>query len=117
MTTGQDFVKKIRPIGAAMFLMMFVLFLIICFTARIDPIASYEAPHDSTYYAQNDTTLGELKTELEANVFTKMTGEESCTIKDGKLEIVIDSEYFKNYRSALLKHFDKSLFELISSSN
>ena len=117
MTTGQDFVKKIRPIGAAMFLMMFVLFLIICFTARTDPLAGYSAPHNLTYYSQNDTTLGELKTELEANVFTKLTGVESCTVKDGKLKIVIDSEYFKNCRSALLKHFDNSLFEFISSSN
>ena len=117
MTAGQDFVKKIRPFGAAMFLMLFVLFLVICFTARPDPLAGYEAPHDSTYYAQNDTTLGELKTELEANVFPKLTGVESCTISEGRLEIVIDSATFKDCRSALLKHFDKSLFELVSNSN
>ncbi|PKM74365.1 MAG: hypothetical protein CVU91_00425 [Firmicutes bacterium HGW-Firmicutes-16] len=117
MTTGQDFVKNIRPIGAAMFLMMLVLFLIICFTARPDPLLGYEAPHDSTYYAQNDATLGELKTELETNVFAKLSGEESCTVKDGKLEIVIDSASFKSYRSALLKHFDGSLFELVSNQN
>ncbi len=117
MTTGQDFVKKIRPIGAAMFLMLFVLFLIICFTARPDPLSGYEAPHDSTYYTQNDTTLGELKTELETNVFPKLIGVESCTVSEGRLEIVIDSATFKDCRYALLKHFDKSLFELVSNSN
>ena len=117
MTTGQDFVKKIRPIGAAMFLLMFVLFLIICFTARVDPLAGYEAPHDSTYYAQSDASLGELKTELETNVFTKLTGVESCTVKDGKLEIVIDSATFKESRSTLLKHFDGGLFTFASDHN
>lgn len=117
MTAGQDFVKKIRPIGAAFFLLALVLFLIICFTSRPDPLAGYKAPHDSTYYAQNETTLNELKAELEANVFPKLIGEESCIVKDDKLEIIIDSASFKTYRSALFKHFDSNLFELVSNSN
>ncbi|MFB0919910.1 MAG: hypothetical protein QMB62_03365 [Oscillospiraceae bacterium] len=117
MTAGQDFIKKIRPVGVAMFLMLFILFLVICFTARPDPLAGYEAQHDAAYYSQNDTTLGELKEELEANVFPKLTGVESCTISEGRLEVVIDSATFKDCRSALLKHFDESLFELVSNSN
>ena len=117
MTAGQEFIKKIRPVGVAMFLMLFILFLVICFTSRPDPLAGYNAPHDSSYYAQSDATLGELKTELEANVFPKLVGEENCTVEDGKLVIVIDSASFKTCRSALVKHFDESLFEFVSNSN
>ncbi len=115
MTAGQEFVKKIRPAGVALFLLIFILYLIICFTSRPDPLAGYEAPHNSTYYAQSDEALGELKAELEANVFPKLAGDESCTVKDGKLEIVTGGENFNTCRSAILKHFDAELFEFIRS--
>jgi len=116
MSAGQAFVKKIGPFGSAFFLILFVVFLVYCFTAKPIPLVRYVSPHDSTYYAQSDATLGELKTELETNVFPKLTGEERCEVKDGKLEIVIDSENFKSCRSAILKHFDGGLFEFVSSS-
>lgn len=117
MSAGQEFAKKIGPLGGAFFLLLFVLFLIYCFTAKPIPLPGYVAPHDSTYYAQNDTTLFELKSELETNVFPKLTGEESCTVKNGKLEIVIDSESFKTCRSAILRYYDDSLFEFIENVN
>ncbi len=117
MSTGQDFVKKIRTIGAAMFLLLFGLFLYICFSSGSNPLAGYEAPHDSTYYAQSDATLGELKTELEANAFPKLTGVESCVISDGRLVITIDSVTFAKCRSAILRYYDESLFEFILKSN
>ena len=117
MSAGQEFAKKIGPIGGAFFLLLFVVFLVYCFTAKPDPLAGYVSPHDSTYYAQSDATLAELKTELEANVFPKLTGELNCQVKDGKLELVIDSESFKSCRSAISKHFDGKLFEFVSSSN
>lgn len=111
MGAGQEFVKKIRPLGVALFLVLFVLFLYICFTAGTNPIPGYESPHDSTYYSQNDGTLEELKAELEANVFPKLEGEESCTVSDGKIKVVIDSEDFATSRSAILRYYDESLFE------
>ena len=117
MSAGQDFAKKIGPIGGAFFLLLFVLFLVYCFTAKPNPLSGYQAPHDSTYYAQNDTTLSELKTELETNVFPKLTGEESSTVAEGKLEIVINSESFKTCRSAILRYYDDSLFEFVSNKN
>ena len=115
MSAGQDFAKKIGPLGGAFFLLLFVLFLIYCFTAKPNPLAGYEAPHDSTYYAQNETTLSELKAELEANVLPKLEGEESCTVKDGKLVLVINSADFKTSRSAILRYYDDSLFEFVSN--
>jgi len=117
MTAGQEFVKKIRPVGVVMFLLLFVLYFVVCFTARPDPLAGYASPHDANYYAQNEQTLTELKTELETTVFPLLTGEERCKVKDGKLELVLDSTNYKASRSALLKHFDGNLFTFVKSSD
>ncbi len=111
MSAGQDFAKKIGPLGGAFFLLLFALFLIYCFTAKPNPLAGYMPPHDSTYYAQNDTTLSELKTELETNVFPKLEGNESCAVKDGKLALVTAGENLESCRSAITRYYDESLFE------
>ena len=117
MSAGQDFAKKIGPIGGAFFLLLFVVFLVYCFTAGTNPIPGYEAPHDSSYYSQNATTLSELKTELETNVFPKINGIEYCTLSTGKLEITIDNGSYTKSRSAILKFYDKSLFEFINADS
>lgn len=117
MTAGQEFVKKIRPVGVIIFLLLFVLYFVICLTARPDPLAGYVSPHDAIYYAQNEQTLTALKTELETAVFPLLTGEERCTVEGGKLELVLDGANYKASRSALLKHFDGNLFTFVKSSN
>jgi len=111
MTAGQDFVKKIGTFGSVFFLLLFVLFLAYCFTAKPAPLAGYVSPHDSTYYGQSDVTLSELKTELETNVFPKLSGNESCWISDSKLIVAIDQDSFAATRSAILNYYDESLFE------
>ena len=117
MSAGQDFAKKIGPIGGGFFLLLFVIFLVYCFTAGTNPIPGYEAPHDSSYYSQNDTTLAELKTELENNVFPKINGIGECQIVNDKLTITIDSANYSKSRSAILKYYDKSLFEFLKTDS
>ena len=111
MSAGQAFAKKIGPIGGGFFLLLFVIFLAYCFTAGTNPIPGYDAPHDYSYYSQNNTTLAVLKTELETNVFPKLQGDESCQVIDGKLAVTLDSVNYAKSRSAILKFYDKSLFE------
>ena len=107
-SAGQEFVRKIKPIGAAMFLLMFVGVLIVCFTAGRDPIPGYSAPHDTAYYAEN---LGELQAELEASVFPVLETEAECFEENGVLVVVFPEENFAAPRSAVLRYFDESLFE------
>ncbi len=115
MGAGPEFVKKLRPIGCVLFLLISVYFLVFCFTSGKNPIPGYAAPHVSSYYSQNTTTLTELKDELEAKVFPKLTGIKDCQVSNGKLEITIDSlSYFKS-RTAILKFYDRSLFTFIKS--
>lgn len=111
MNTGEDFVKKIGPFGCALFLALFVFFLIYCFTsAPADPLKGYEAPFDSEYYVQSSETLQQLQTELESNVFPKLKGIISSEIKDYKLIITIKGDSFADSRDEILKYYDESLF-------
>jgi hypothetical protein len=111
MNTGQDFVRKIGPFGCALFLALFVLFLIYCFTAApADPLKDYEPPHDSEYYAQSGAALEQLQAELESRVFPELNGIVSSEIEGGKLIIAIDGSSFASSRDAILKYYDESLF-------
>lgn len=111
MSAGQDFVKKIGTLGSIFFLLLFVLFLVYCFTLKPAPLAGYVSPHDSTYYGQSEATLGELKAELETNVFPKLSGDESCWISERKLIVALDKDSYSSTRSAILNYYDESLFE------
>lgn len=111
MNTGEDFVKKIGPFGSALFLALFVFFLIYCFTAApADSLKGYEAPYDSDYYTQSSETLQQLQTELESNVFPKLKGIISSEIEDGKIIITINGDSFAESRDAILTYYDESLF-------
>jgi len=115
MGAGPEFVKKIRPIGCILFLLISVYFLVFCFTSGKSPIPGYVAPHDSSYYSQSTATMTELKGELDAKVFPRLTGIKDCQLVGGKLQITIDSlSYFKS-RTAILKYYDRSLFDFVKS--
>lgn len=110
MNTGQEFVKKIGPFGSVMFLLVFVCFLIICFMPPKTAADDYTAPQNSEYYAQNDETLGELKTELEDNFFPLLDLTPSLNVSDGKIVIELSEDDAYTARLALKKHFDMKLF-------
>ncbi len=107
MTAGEDFVKKIGPVGAALFLLLGVAVTVILFTSGRDPIPGYAPPQDTAYYAAH---LNELRAELEAKVFPALSGVQSCHEMDGRLEITIRKEDFAVTRAAILRYFDPSLF-------
>ena len=115
MGAGQEFVKKLRPAGCILFLLISAYFLVFCFTSGKNPIPGYVSPHASSYYSQNITTLTELKAELETNVFPKLTGIEDCQVSNGKLSITIDSLSYLKSRTAILRFYDASLFTFIKS--
>ena len=110
---GQDFVKMLRPFGAALFLIIAIMVTIICFRSGANPIPGYESPRDSVYYSQNEETLGELKAELEQNVFPNVSGVTGSRVEGGVLIVTIKSEDFAVTRSAILQYYDKSLFEFV----
>lgn len=118
MNTGEEFVKKIRPLGAALFLLAFVLFLIMAFSSGRPPIPGYEPPQTSEYYAQSKDTLSELKTELETNVFPALGGGPvACELEADRLLVTIAKEDYFRIRAAILRYFDPYLFEIVEAES
>ena len=112
MTAGEDFIKKIRPVGCACFIILAILVTIVCFTAGKDPIKGYSAPESTEYYAGH---LEELRSELEENVFPNISGLVDCRIEGNVLEIYLEKADFAVSRSVILRYFDKSLFNFIET--
>ncbi|MEG1492413.1 MAG: hypothetical protein RR394_09190 [Oscillospiraceae bacterium] len=113
MSAGQGFVKMIRPVGCVLFLLIFVLYLVFCFTYKRPALADYTPPHESSYYTQSSEGLAELKTELEANVFPKLDGVIRCDVNPEFLTVIIDQKDFEATRSAILKYYDENLFQFV----
>ena len=109
MTAGQDFVKKIRPVGCVLLLALGVIVTVLCFTHNSDPIKGYQPPEDTAYYAANPQALVQ---ELEKSVFPALEGEEQATVtSDGKVRVSVDAEHYILTRGAILQYFDSSLLE------
>lgn len=106
-STGQEFVRWLRPGGAILVLLLSIAVLVLCFTAGRDPIPGYKAPEDTSYYAQH---LDVLQQELETSVFPNVEGIVDCYPENGRLTVVIESSHYAVTRSALLYYFDESLF-------
>ena len=112
-TAGQQFVKSIRPLGAALFLIVAVLVTMICLTSGRDPIPGYKAPETTEYYAENPEALVR---ELEEHVFPAlpdytMTAEAA---EHGAV-VTIDSEHYVKGRAALLQYFSVSLLTIVEA--
>lgn len=111
MSSGEQFVKWLRPAGCVLFLAVAVLVTVVCLTAGKDPIPGYEPPRDTAYYAQH---LDELQAELEANVFPHLEGVVGCGAAGDTLEVRLAEQTFAKTRSAILQYYDLSLFTFIS---
>lgn len=108
MTAGQEFVKRLKPLGCAIFLGMFALFLVICFTAGNNaPVKGYIPPHDTEYFSSH---LDELKTELENVLLPQLGCDTDCAVTGDKLSVTVDSEHFDTVKTALTHYYTAKLF-------
>lgn len=110
MTTGQEFLKLIKPIGAALFLLVLVLFIAICFTAGNDPISGYSPPQDMEYYGQNPEALA---AELSENVLPELDAVLDCYVDNGSVTVLLAQDGYAAARAAILHYFDKDLLTFI----
>lgn len=107
-TTGQDFVKRIKPLGCAMFLILGIIVTVICFTAKGTPLPGYEAPNTSEYYGGH---LEELASEIRENLIP-LTEYEAAVECDGDVIAVAGAEDDINaLRPYILHYYDVELFE------
>lgn len=106
-----QFLKKIGPVGSGIFLVVFILFFVLCFTESRDELKGYEPPHDSGYYLRHPA---ELAQEIEMNVAPKLPGVEKVAYQpdDGKVVVHIEEDRFYPVQRALYRHFDRDLLIL-----
>jgi len=108
MTAGQEFVKWLRPFGCVVFLGMFVLFLVLCFTAGNNaPVKGYLPPHDTEYYSSHPD---ELCAELEDNLLPQLEGETECAVTGDEVTVTVDAEHFDSVKKALVHYYTDKLF-------
>lgn len=111
MDAMNQFLKKIGPVGSAIFLGIFLLYLVMCFTQGKDELKDYDPPRDGAYYRLH---LGELARELEDNVMPRLEGIESVTWREGEktVTVTITEDRFFPVRRSLLRHFPSELLTL-----
>ena len=102
MTAGQAFVKKLRPIGCAIFLLILLCFLLISFLSgkgNVLDTAGYAVPE--TLDCTDADALGQ---ELENSLLPLLPGNGECYVEKGRLHLVFDSAEFSDCRETVL-HF------------
>ena len=105
LTAGQSFVKSIRPLGCALFLILAVLVTAICLTAGRDPIPGYTPPERASY--ENDLT--QLVCVLEEQVFPHLPQYGlTAEVTGGTVTVTVDGN-LAAARSAILHYFPEDL--------
>ena len=106
LTAGQEFVKKLRPLGCVLFLLMSVMATVLCFTAGRNPIPGYQPPERASY--END--LGRLADVLEEQVFPELPEYDmTARVTGDTVTVTIDEDHFAVGRSAILRYFPEDL--------
>jgi len=112
-TTGQEFVRWLKPGGCALVIIITILVIAICFISGRDPIPGFAPAHDTEYYLSN---MDDLTSELEENVFPVLDGIKDYSVVDGKLNITVEGATFAVTRAAILRYYDNELFVFIDSA-
>ena len=111
MPAMEAFLKKIGPVGWGIFLVLMVLFFVLCFTQGRDLLKGYEPAHDGAYYEAHPEALAE---EIETRVVPLLPAIRSAVLsEDGeKVTVTVEKEDFFPVRRSLLRHFPASVLVL-----
>lgn len=108
LSAGEGFVKFIRPAGAALFLILFVIVTVFLFTAKGTPVEGYEPPHDSSYYREHTE---ELAAEIKENMLP-LIGAEGVTVSfaDGRILVEGGEEGVRAVRQGVIHYYAEEFF-------
>ena len=108
LTAGQSFVRSIRPLGCALFLIIGILGTALCFTVGRDPIPGYHPPERASY--END--LSQLAHVLEDQVFPALPDYEmTAAVTGNTVTVTVEKGNFAAARAAILRYFPEDLLE------
>lgn len=103
MTAGQQFVKMIKPVGSAIFLIVLALFLVLALTSgrgTVLDVGDYTPPAG---LGADDPEA--LCAELAENLLPRLPGENECYVNQGKLFVALESAHFKDCRATVLHYY------------
>ena len=112
MTAGQNFVKAIKPLGCALFLILFVVFMVFCFTSEAPLGDKYTCPQTTEYYSEH---LDEFEQELKTNLLPLVDGIEGCRISGDKITITIAPESFEESSQIIYHYYGKTILDIQKS--
>ena len=112
MTAGQSFVKAIKPFGCVLFLILFAVFMVFCFTSKAPLGDKYTCPQTTEYYSEH---LDEFEQELKTNLLPLVDGIEDCRRSGDKITIIIAPESFHASSQIIYHYYGKALFDIQKS--
>lgn len=111
MTAGQEFVKVIKPLGSAIFIIVLVLFLVLAITSgrgKVLDVGDYAPP--SGVSADDPDALC---AEIAENLLPRLPGENECLVRDGKLFVSLAGDHFKDCRATILHYYPDRRIQFI----
>ena len=104
---GFQIVRWLRPGGAALVLLLGILFVVQALMTGREPVKGYQPKHDTAYYtAHLDTLAEELNEDLLPQVDENARAEAGAEI----VTVYLPKETYITTRAAVLRYYDRSLF-------
>ena len=104
---GFQIVRWLRPGGAALVLLLGILFVVQALMTGREPVKGYQPKHDTAYYtAHLDTLAEELNEDLLPQVDENARAEAGAEI----VTVYLPKETYIPTRAAVLRYYDRSLF-------
>ncbi|MBR0063819.1 MAG: hypothetical protein IJP67_06605 [Oscillospiraceae bacterium] len=108
MSAGEEFIKWIRPAGAAVILVLFIVVTAMLFTVKGVAVEGYTPSESREYYAEH---VDELCGEVNERLIPKMGLEGvSAEVRDGVIAVSGDGESVQKLRFALIHYFNEDQF-------
>ena len=105
---GFQIVRWLRPGGAALVLLLGILFVVQCFMTGREPVKGYQPKHDTAYYtAHPDALADELNNDLLPQVDKNARAEAGETV----VTVYVPHDTYITTRAAVLRYYDASLLE------
>jgi hypothetical protein len=109
---GFQIVRWLRPGGAALVLLVGILFVVQCFMTGREPVKGYQPKHDTAYYTAHLEALAE---ELNEDLLPQVDEHARAEAGDTVVTVYLPKETYITTRAAVLRYYDTSLFEFQES--
>ena len=109
---GFQIVRWLRPGGAALVLLLGILFVVQCFMTGREPVKGYQPKHDAAYYTAH---LDVLADELNDALLPQVDKEARAEAGGETVTVFIPHDTYITTRAAVLRYYDASILEFQES--